>query len=138
MMPCPKVVQKKEDIGRWLRWWIGFLEQWGPGKLISMYSPSEKYDPIVKMVANETGLNGYLTNPTAKATARLRDYEQEIRKMTQFKEKMQAIQDDDKNSLLEECSEYSRPDQRKNHKADSEVPTYDLTAGTESEEERNE
>ncbi|MED6264219.1 hypothetical protein CHARACLAT_012613 [Characodon lateralis] len=136
-MPC-MVVQKQEDIGRWLRWWIGFLEQWGLGKLISLYSPSEKYDPIVKMVANDAGLNGYLTNPTARATARLRDYEQEIRKMTQFKEKMQAIQDDDKDSLLEECSEYSRPEQRKNHRADSEVPTYDLTAGTESEEEGNE
>ncbi|MEQ2294043.1 hypothetical protein AMECASPLE_039759, partial [Ameca splendens] len=137
-MPCPKVVQRKEDIGRCLRLWIGFLERWGPVKLISLYSPSKKYDPIVKMVANEIGLNEYLTNPTARATARLRDYEQEIRKMTQFQEKMRAIQDDDKNSLLEECSEYGRPDHIKDHRADSEIPSYDLTKETESEGEGDE
>ncbi|MEQ2267427.1 hypothetical protein XENORESO_005903 [Xenotaenia resolanae] len=60
VIPCPKAVQKKEDIGRWLRWWTGFLELSGPGKLILLYSPSQKYDPIVKMVASESGLNGYL------------------------------------------------------------------------------
>ncbi|KAK5610578.1 hypothetical protein CRENBAI_002928 [Crenichthys baileyi] len=81
VVPCPKAVQRKEDISRWLRWWTGFLEVWGLGKLVSLYSPSEKYDPIVKMVSSESGLNGYLTNPNARATARLKDYEKETRKM---------------------------------------------------------
>ncbi|MEQ2231199.1 hypothetical protein ILYODFUR_037094 [Ilyodon furcidens] len=128
----------KEDISRWLRWWTGFLELWGLGKLVSLYSPSKKYDPIVKMVSSEPELNGYLTNPNARAMARLKEYEIETRKMTQFKEKLRAIQNDDKESLLEECSEYGRPDHRKDHRADSEIPSYDLTEETESEEEANE
>ncbi|KAK5617785.1 hypothetical protein CRENBAI_026852 [Crenichthys baileyi] len=58
---------------------------------------------------------------------------------TLFKEKLRAIQDDDKESLVkEEYSEYGRPEQTKDHRTDSEVPTYDLTAETESEEEGNE
>ncbi|KAK5603361.1 hypothetical protein CRENBAI_009369 [Crenichthys baileyi] len=73
-----------------------------------------------------------------RATARLKDHEIETRKMTQFKEKLRAIQDDDKESLLEECSDYGRPEQTKDHRTDSEVPTYDLTAETENEEEGNE
>ncbi|MEQ2312401.1 hypothetical protein AMECASPLE_030659 [Ameca splendens] len=138
IVPCPKAVQRKEDISRWLRWWTGFLELWGLGKLMSLYSLSEKYDPIVKMVSSESGLNRYLTNPNARATARLKNYEIETRKMTQFKEKLRAIQDDDKESLLEECSEYGRSEQRKDHRADSEIPTYDLTKETESEGEGDE
>ncbi|KAK5620473.1 hypothetical protein CRENBAI_023336 [Crenichthys baileyi] len=58
--------------------------------------------------------------------------------MTQFKEKLRAIQDDDKESLLEECGEYGRLEQTKDHRTDSEVPIYDLTAETETEEEGNE
>ncbi|MEQ2289979.1 hypothetical protein AMECASPLE_038696 [Ameca splendens] len=131
VIPCPRAVQRKEDISRWLRWWTGFLELWGLGKLVSQHSPSEKYDPIVKMVSSESGLNRYLTNPHTRATARLKEYEIETRKMTQFKEKLRAIQDDDKESLLEECNEYGRPDYRNDHRADSEIPTYDLTKETE-------
>ncbi|MEQ2297915.1 hypothetical protein AMECASPLE_039620 [Ameca splendens] len=190
VVQCPKAVQRKEEIGQWLQWWTGFIELWGLGKLMSLYSPSEKYDPIVKMVSSESGLNGYLTNPNTRATARLKEYEMEIRKMTQFKEKLRAIQDGDKASLLEECSDYGPngylknpearasarlkeyemeirkmsqfkeklraiqdgdnaslleecsesggPDQKKDHRADSEIPTYDLTEETESEEEGNE
>ncbi|MEQ2297870.1 hypothetical protein AMECASPLE_039120 [Ameca splendens] len=90
------------------------------------------------MVSNESALNGYLTNPNTRATARLKEYEIETREMTQFKEKLRAIQDEDKESLLEECSEYGRLEQRKDHRADSEIPTYDLTKETESEEEGDE
>ncbi|MED6289135.1 hypothetical protein CHARACLAT_033202 [Characodon lateralis] len=105
VVPCPRAVQRKEEIGRWLRWWTGFIELWGLGKLMSLYSPSEKYDPIVKMVSSESGLNGYLTSPSTRAMARLKEYEEEIRRMSQFKEKLRGIQDDDKESLLEECSD---------------------------------
>ncbi|MEQ2177016.1 hypothetical protein GOODEAATRI_034196 [Goodea atripinnis] len=82
VVPCPKAVQRKDEIGRWLRWWTGFIELWGLGKLISLYSPSEKYDPIVKMVSSESGLNGYLTSPNTRATARLKEYEMGIRRMS--------------------------------------------------------
>ncbi|MEQ2223528.1 hypothetical protein ILYODFUR_037598 [Ilyodon furcidens] len=87
---------------------------------------------------SDSGPNGYLTNPNTRATARLKDYEMEIRKMSQFKESLRAIQDGDKVSLLEECSESGGPDQRKDHTAHLEIPTYDLTEETESEEEGNE
>ncbi|MED6288031.1 hypothetical protein CHARACLAT_022416 [Characodon lateralis] len=89
------------------------------------------------MVASESGLNGYLTNPKDRATVRLKDYELETRKLTQFKEKIRSIQDDNKESLLEEYSEDGRPEQREDHRADPEIPTYDLTVETEIEEEGN-
>ncbi|MEQ2231338.1 hypothetical protein ILYODFUR_038526, partial [Ilyodon furcidens] len=85
---------------------------------------------------SDSGPNGYLTNPDTRATASLNEYETEIRKMSQLKEKLRAIQDDDKVSSFEECSEFGGPDQRKDHRA--QLPTYDLTEETESEEEGNE
>ncbi|MED6288489.1 hypothetical protein CHARACLAT_027060 [Characodon lateralis] len=84
---------------------------------------------------SDSGPNGYLTNPETRALASLKEYEMEIRKKSQFKERLQAIQDSDKVSLLEECSESGGPDQRKDHRAHLEIPAYDLTEETESEEE---
>ncbi|MEQ2167013.1 hypothetical protein GOODEAATRI_034461 [Goodea atripinnis] len=57
--------------------------------------------------------------------------------MTQFKEKIQAIQDDEKESLLEEYSEDGRLEQKPEYRADSDIPTYDLTVHTKSDEEGN-
>ncbi|KAK5605522.1 hypothetical protein CRENBAI_010989 [Crenichthys baileyi] len=131
VLPCPKAVQKKEDISRWLRWWTGFLEMLGLGKLVSLYSPSEKYDPIVNMVSSESGLNGYLTNPNARAMARLKDYEKETRKMTQFKESSEPSKMTTKRVCLrnvvktesEEEGNESEQEQDQRHAEPSQGPT---------------
>ncbi|XP_014875163.1 uncharacterized protein LOC106937924 [Poecilia latipinna] len=108
VVKCPEKVTKKTEVKEWLEWFANLLEGWTGGKLRIIYSPSEKYDSIVKTATIAAGIDGILVNPDVRGTPRYAECNEVLQRLAAYR----ADQEKKRELDLEESDMSEPPTQR--------------------------
>lgn len=82
----PGKIKHKDDIKKWLQWWVQWLEAPSGLDIVMLHSPSIDYDPLVKMVARASGITWSNVTPNAKADEKCPKYKKELVRIEVYKQ----------------------------------------------------
>ncbi|XP_043990584.1 uncharacterized protein LOC122841377 [Gambusia affinis] len=85
VVSCPVKVSKKGEVKAWLRWIADLLEEKKDNDIRTIYSPSEKYDSVVKTATLAAGVDGILVNPSAEGVNHYTECREELERLDAYK-----------------------------------------------------
>lgn len=128
----PKKISNWIEIKAWLRWWTTQLEKNQDRTITAIFSPSDEYDPLVKIVAKSDGLYERIVSSNARATLKIKEYKEDLARLERYRQMMNPGElglDDEQSSGVNspeesgEESETGKENKPKNNKAQNGTST---------------